>query len=89
MLDVGNAKYAATFQKLVDTIAIRIQREYKGGPKISKAIKDLVLPSVSLPPYPTGTSDSAPDPREINLWQQSSTETIKHEHLIDENKKQT
>ena len=53
MFDVRNAKYAAKFQKSLDAIAIHIQRECKGGPDIAKTIRDLVLPSVSLPPYPT------------------------------------
>ena len=39
--DVGNAKYAAKFQKSLDAIAIHIQREYKGGPDVAKAIRDL------------------------------------------------
>ncbi len=38
MFDVGNAKYAAEFQKFVDAMAIHIQREYKGGPNIARAI---------------------------------------------------
>jgi hypothetical protein len=46
MFDVGNAKYAAKFQKSMDAIiAIHIQREYKGGPNIAEVIRDLVLPS--------------------------------------------
>ncbi len=65
---VGNTKYAAKFQKSVNAIAIQIQCEYKGGPGIAKAIRDLVLPSMSLPPYPTRTSGNPPDPGEIYLW---------------------
>jgi hypothetical protein len=84
--DVGKAHYAAKFQKSVDAIAIHIKREYKGGPNIANAIRDLVLPSVSLPPYPTGTSGNQPDPGEIYLWQQSITETNKRKLLIEENK---
>jgi hypothetical protein len=72
----------------VDAIAIHIQHEYKGGPNIAKAIRHLVLPSVSLPAYPTGTSSNPPDPGEIFLWQQSITKTNKHKLLIEENKKQ-
>jgi hypothetical protein len=67
MFDVGNAKYAAKFQKSADAIAIHIQREYKGGPNIAKAIRDLVLPGVSLLPYPTGTSGNPPGLGEIYL----------------------
>jgi hypothetical protein len=71
IFDVGNAKYTANFQKSVDAIAIHIQREYKGIPDIANAIRDLVLPSMSLPPYPTGTSGNPPDRGEIYLRQVS------------------
>jgi hypothetical protein len=51
----------------VDAIAIHIQHNYKGTADIAKAIGDLVLPSVSLPLHPTGTSGNPPDPGEIYL----------------------
>ena len=38
--DIGNAKYTAKYQKSVDAIANHIQKEYKGGPEITKAIKE-------------------------------------------------
>jgi hypothetical protein len=76
-----------SFKKSVDAIAIHIQCEYKGGPNIAKAIRDLVLPSMSLPPYPTGTSSNPPDPEEIYLWQQSITKMNTRKLLIKENKK--
>jgi hypothetical protein len=72
----------------VHAIAIHIQYEYKGGPDIAKAIRDLFLPSMNLPPYPTGTSRHPPNPEEIYLWQQSITWTNKRKLLIEENKKQ-
>ncbi len=81
-------KYAVKFQKYLDAIAIHIQHEYKGGPDIAKAIRDLVFPIMSLPPYPTGTSGNPPGPVEIYLWQQSITETNKCKLLIEKNKKQ-
>ncbi len=87
LFDIGNAKYTATFQKSMDAIAIHIQCEDTGGPDIAKAIRDLVFPSVSLPPYPTGSSGNPPDPGEIYLWQQSITKTNKRKLLIEENKK--
>jgi hypothetical protein len=71
----------------VDAIAIHTQREYKEGPDIAKTIRDLVLPSMSLPPYPTGTRGNPPDPGAIYLWQQSINETNKRKLLIKENKK--
>ncbi len=34
--DIGNAKYAAKYQKTVDTIANHIQNEYKGRPELAR-----------------------------------------------------
>ncbi len=71
----------------MDAIAIHIQCEYNGGPNIANAIRDLVLPSMSLPPYPTETSGNPPDPGEIYLWQHSIIKMNKRKLLIKENKK--
>jgi hypothetical protein len=76
--DLGNAKYAAEFQKLIDVIAIYEQRKYKGGPDIVKSIRDLILPIVTLPAYPVGTNGNPPDPGEIYLWGQSIIKSNKH-----------
>jgi hypothetical protein len=83
--DVGNAKYTAKFQKSVDATAIHIQCEYLGRPDIANAIRDLVLPSMNLPPYPTGTRGNPPVLGEIYLWQQSITETNKRKLLTEGN----
>ncbi len=48
-----NAKYAAKYQKTVDAIANHIQRDCNGGPEIAKAIKDMLIPVINVPPYPT------------------------------------
>jgi hypothetical protein len=53
---IRSAKYAAKYQKLVDAIANHVQKEYKGGPKIAKAIKELSLPMIWIPNYPTANS---------------------------------
>ena len=36
--NISNAKYAVKYQKSVDAIANHIQKEYKGGPEIAKAV---------------------------------------------------
>ena len=46
--DIGNAKYAAKYKKTVNAIANNIQREYKGGADIAKAIKALSLPTLQV-----------------------------------------
>jgi hypothetical protein len=86
--DIGNAKYAAKYQKSVDTIANHIQKEYKGGPEIAKAIRDLSLPTIVIPAYPTPAMAGDPiDPGEVFLWQQDVTKAKKRKALLEENKK--
>ncbi|KAL3810038.1 hypothetical protein ACHAXA_000207 [Cyclostephanos tholiformis] len=84
--DVGNAKYAAKFQKSLDAIAIYIQREYKGGPDVAKAIKEMAAPIIVPPSYPTpkGTPPVI-DPGELYIWQQKVQATEKRQNLLDEN----
>jgi hypothetical protein len=86
--DIGNAKYAAKYQKSVDAMANHIQKEYKGGPEIAKAIRDLSLPTIVIPAYPTPATAGDPiDPGEVFLWQQDVTEAKKRKALLEENKK--
>ncbi len=68
--DIGNAKYAAKYKKMVDAIANCIQRECKGGADITKAIKDLRLSTLQVPGYPTAKAGATiVNPRKIFLWQ--------------------
>ncbi len=65
---IGNAKYAAKYKKMIDAIANHIQREYKGGADIAKAIKELSLPTLQVPGYPTAKAEAtAVNPGEIFL----------------------
>jgi hypothetical protein len=86
--DAGNAKFAAKFQKLLEGIAIHIQREYKGGPDIAKGIRDLVLPTFTPPTYPL-TEDSPPavDEGKKYMWQQQAQATEKRKNLLKGNTK--
>ncbi len=36
--NIGHAKFAAKYQKTVEAIANHIQKDYKGGPDIAKAL---------------------------------------------------
>ena len=85
--DIGNAKYAAKYQKTVDAIANHIQKEYKGGPEIAKAIRDMSLPTITIPAYPTAAGAAAVDPGDVFLWQQDVTEAKKRKALLEENTK--
>jgi hypothetical protein len=72
----------------VDAIANHIQKEYKGGPEIAKAMRDLSLPMVTIPEYPRPSSMTAAiNPGEVFLWQQGVIEAKKRIVLLDENKK--
>ena len=47
--DIGNTKYVSKYKKTVNAIANHIQREYKGGADIAKAIQRIE------PTIPAGT----------------------------------
>ncbi len=68
--EIGDAKDAAKHKKSLEAIAHYVQREYKGGPEIAKAMRELQMPTLNLPPYPVGTMGSPPDQGTIFLWQQ-------------------
>ncbi len=70
--DIGNAKYAAKYKKTADAIANHIQRKYKGGADIAKAIKALSLPTLQVPGYPKAKAgETAVDPGDTYIWQQN------------------
>jgi hypothetical protein len=86
--DIGNVKYAAKYKKTVDSIANYIQREYKGGADIAKAIKELCLPSLKIPGFPKArTEETVVDPGDIYLWQQDAAAVNKQIVQLKENKK--
>ena len=67
-------KYVAKYKKTVNAIANYIQREYKGGTDIAKAIKELSLPSLQVPGFPKArTGETVVNPRNIYLWQHTAT----------------
>jgi hypothetical protein len=81
--NIGNAKYMAKFQKTVDSIANHIQKKYKGGPEIAKAIRDLSLPTIVIPNYPRPSLVTAViNPGEVFLWQQDVTKAKKRIALL-------
>ena len=85
--DVGEAKYAAKYQKLVDAIANHIQKDYKGGPEMAQAIRDLELPVIDVPAYPVPTAGAALDPGAEYLWRHDVTEAKKRITQLAENLK--
>jgi hypothetical protein len=85
--DIGDAKCAAKYKKTVDAISNCIQKEYKGSSDVAKAIRELSLPTLSLPSYPTGTTGAPPDAGTVYLWQQDVTAAKKQILQLEENKK--
>jgi hypothetical protein len=86
--DIGNAKYAAKYKKTVDAIANYIQREYKGGANIAKAIKELSLPTLQVPGYPKAKAgETAVDPGDAYIWQQDIAAVKKQIIQLEEKKK--
>jgi len=69
--DIGNAKYKAKYKKTIDVVANYIQRVYKDGADIAKAIKALSLPTLQVPGYPKAKAgETAIDPGDLYIWQQ-------------------
>jgi hypothetical protein len=86
-IDIGNTNYAAKYQKSVEAIANHVQKEYNGGPEIMKAIRELSLPTIPIPNYPTANSRGTINPGEIFLWQQDVQEAKVGIFLLIKNKK--
>jgi hypothetical protein len=88
--DVGDVKFAAKYQKLVDAIANHVQKEYKGGSEMAKAIRELKLPQINIPIYPVPTGGAQTlAPRESYIWQQDVAEAKKKIAQLEENKKRS
>ena len=53
-----------------------------------KAIRDMSLPTITIPAYPTPSASGSPiNPGEVFLWQQDVTEAKKRKALLEEIKK--
>jgi len=86
--DIGNTKYTAKYKKTVDEIANYIQREYKGGADIAKAIKELSLPTLQVPGYPKAKAgETVVDPGDVYIWQHDVVAVKKQIIQLEENKK--
>jgi len=86
--DIGNAKYVAKYKKTVDVIANYIQREYKGGADIAKAIKELILLTLQVPGYlQAKAGETTVDPGDVYIWQQDVAAVKKQIVQLKENKK--
>jgi hypothetical protein len=86
--DVGDVKFAAKYQKLVDAIANHVQKEYKGGSEMAKAIRELKLPQINILVYPVPTGGAQTlAPGESYIWQQDVAEAKKKIAQLEENKK--
>jgi hypothetical protein len=86
-LDMGNAKYAAKYQNIVGIVANHIQRNYKGGPEIAKAIRYMILPTIVIPNYPIPVARMVINEGVKYILQQEVQEAMKRIALLDKNKK--
>ena len=85
--DVGHAKYAAKYQQSLEGLALHIQSTYTNGSSIAKSIRDLELVVIDVDDYPTAPDGSAPDQRQIHLWQQTVNVQVKEQRVLAENVK--
>ncbi len=86
--DMENAEYAAWYQRRVGAVTNHIQRDYKGGPKITKVIRDMILPTIVAPNYPTPVARMVINKEVKYIWQQEVKEAMKRIVLLNKNKKQ-
>ena len=85
--DVGDPKYAAKFHKSVEEIGLHIQREYKDGATIVKAIKSMVAAKIDLPAPPTPSADPNDDRSKMVMWELEYKEAMKKKYELEENNK--
>jgi hypothetical protein len=87
--NVGKAIHARRFQKVLENLSNYVQKEYMSrGPTIAKAMKDLLLPTLTLPDYPTAVVGmAAPEPGVLYLWRLDITEANKKIIQLKENTK--
>jgi hypothetical protein len=86
--DIGNVKCATKYKKTINAIANYIQREYKGGAKIAKAIKELSLPTLQVLRYPKAKAgETVVDPGDVYIWHQDVAAVKKQIVQFKENKK--
>ncbi len=55
--DRGHPKYAAKYEHSVDAITRHVQQEYKAGADVALAMRELTVPTVTMPTFPADPSD--------------------------------
>ncbi len=63
-----------------------MHRESMKGDQRYKAMRDLVLPTITVPTYPVATTGGQVDLGEVFLWYQEVKETKKRITQLEENK---
>ena len=83
--DVGEARFAAKFQKTTDSIALYVQREYTDGASVAFDMKTMIATIIALPPAPTSRASK------INkfIWKEEYKEAKKNKIALDSNNKKS
>jgi hypothetical protein len=81
--NIGEAKFAAKFQKSTKNIALYVQRKYTDGASLAHDMKLMRATSIALPqPLNSGTSDS-----DMFIWKEEYKEAKKKKIVLEENNK--
>ena len=81
--DIGEAKFAAKFQKSTENIALYVQREYTDGASLAHDMKLMRATPIALPQPPNaGTSDL-----DAFIWKEEYKEAKKKKVALEENNK--
>ena len=81
--DIGHPKYAAKYERSVDAIARHVQQEYKAGADVALAMRELTVPTVTMPTFPTDPNDQ----EAIQIWKEELREKRTLSLHIEESKK--
>ena len=81
--NIGHPKYAAQYERSVDTIARYAQEQYKSGADVTLAMRELVAPSVIMPVFPTDPNNQ----EALQIWKEELCEKRTQSVQIEESKK--
>ena len=81
--NVGEARFAAKYQKTTDNIALYVQREYTDGAGVAYDMKAMVATVIVLPQVPARGASEA----DMFMWKEEYKQAQKKINAMEENNK--
>ncbi len=80
---VGEARFAAKFQKTTDNIALYVQRKYTDGASVAFDMKTIIATIIVLPSMPASGASNA----KTFVWKEEYKEAKKKKNALEANNK--